>query len=34
MLVHSFNPSTLEAEAGKSLEFQGESGPQREFQKS
>ena len=32
MVVHTFNPSTLEAEAGGSLRVLGQPGLQREFQ--
>ena len=34
MVVHAFNPSTLEAEAGGSLKVQGQPYLQSEFQNS
>ena len=34
MVVHSFNPSTQEAEAGRIIWFQGQPGLQSEFQAS
>jgi hypothetical protein len=34
VVVHTFNPSTWEAEAGRSLEVQDQSGLESEFQDS